>query len=262
MIRNIWNHREFILGMVKRDFDIRFTRSILGAAWAIADPLTMIIIYTVIFSKLMGSRLPGADNPWAYGIYLTAGLVAWEYFMEVINRSQNMFLEYGQLIKKLNFPRSAVPVIILLTSSINFVIILGIFFLFLLATGNWPGWIVLTMIPLILLQQAIAVGIGIILGSLNVFFRDVGQLTGVVLKFWFWLTPIVYPATILPDFIREKILSINMIARFIQTYQDIFVKHTMPDYMAFWPQLVLAVLVLAVGFILFMRLSDDILDEL
>jgi hypothetical protein len=108
MLRSIWSYRGFISGSVKREFQSRYRNSLLGAAWTVLNPLAMIVVYTIIFSQVMKARLPGADNGFAYSIYLCAGVLTWGLFAEIVSRVQNVFLEHANLIKKINFPRLSV----------------------------------------------------------------------------------------------------------------------------------------------------------
>jgi lipopolysaccharide transport system permease protein len=261
MARAVWNYRGFVLGSVQREFQTRYRNSLLGAVWTILNPLSMIIVYTVIFSQLMKARLPGVDNNLAYGIYLCAGILAWGFFAEIIGRSQSVFLEHANLIKKLSFPRICLPLIVVLNASVNFAIIFALFLGFLVVTQNFPGWSVLAVVPLLLIQVAFAIGLGIILGVLNVFFRDVGQLVGIALQFWFWLTPIVYPASILPESIRP-LIEANPMAALIAAYQGIFVYGQWPSWMSLWPITLLAVMFCLVGMRLFRKRSGEMVDEL
>lgn len=261
MARAVWSYRGFVLGSVKREFQTRYRNSLLGAAWTILNPLSMIIVYTVIFSQLMKARLPGVDNGLAYGIYLCAGIIAWGFFAEVIGRSQSVFLEHANLIKRLSFPRICLPLIVVLNAGVNFAIIFALFLGFLLVTQNFPGWAVLGVIPVLLIQITFSIGLGIILGVLNVFFRDVGQFVGILLQFWFWFTPVVYPLTILPEGIRSLICA-NPMVPLIAAYQDIFVYDRWPDWASLWPTALLAVVLCLLGMRLFRKRSGEMVDEL
>ncbi len=97
----------------------------LGAIWTIINPLSMIVVYTVIFSQVMRAKLPDMDSDFAYSIYLCSGVLTWGLFAEIVGRSQNVFLEYASLIKKLSFPRICLPIIVILNSLLNFGIICG-----------------------------------------------------------------------------------------------------------------------------------------
>ena len=216
----LWRYRGFVTSMVKREFRVRYLGSLLGSIWSILNPLAMIFIYTVIFSKVMRARLAVSDDAWAYGVFLCSGLLTWNYFTELLLRCQTIFIEQANLLKKVNFPRITLPVIILFSSTINFLIIFCIFLFFLLVTGRFPSWSLIGLIPLLLTQQAFALGFGTLLGTMNVFFRDVGHLVGIVVQFWFWLTPIIYPVAILPDKIKQFIM-LNPMTGIITSYQQI-----------------------------------------
>ena len=261
MARSVWNYRGFVIGSVKREFQTRYRNSLFGAAWTILNPLSMIIVYTVIFSQLMQARLPGVDNGLAYGIYLCAGILAWGFFAEVIGRSQSVFLEHANLIKKLSFPRICLPLIVMLNACLNFAIIFALFLGFLLVTNNLPGWAILGVIPVLLIQTAFAIGLGIILGVLNVFFRDVGQAFGILLQFWFWLTPIVYPASILPPSVQPW-LALNPLASIMAALQGILAAGRWPDWSTLWPAALLGLALCALGLQLYRRHVGDMVDEL
>ena len=194
IFRALWAYRGFILGSVQREFQSKYRNSLLGAAWTVINPLAMILVYTVIFAQVMRARLPGADSTFAYSIYLCAGVLTWGLFAEITGRAQNVFLENANLLKKLSFPRLCLPVTVVANAALNFGIVFALFTLFLIASGNFPGLPYLALLPVLAVQVLFAIGLGISLGVLNVFFRDVGQFFGIFLQFWFWLTPIVYPA--------------------------------------------------------------------
>ena len=261
MARAVWNYRGFVLGSVQREFQTRYRNSLLGALWTILNPLSMIIVYTVIFSQLMKARLPGVDSSLAYGIYLCTGILAWGFFAEVISRSQSVFLEHANLIKRLSFPRICLPLIVVLNAGVNFAIILALFLGFLLVTQNFPGWAVLGVIPVLLIQVAFSIGLGISLGVLNVFFRDVGQLMVIILQFWFWFTPIVYPLSILPKSI-QSLIALNPMAPLMAAYQGIFVYGRWPDWASLWPTALFAVVLCFLGMRLFRKRSGEMVDEL
>lgn len=100
MIKGLWRYRSFILGSIKREFQTKYRNSLLGAVWNVLNPLAMIVIYTVIFSQVMRAKLPGVDHSFAYSIYLCAGILSWGLFAEIISRSQVMFVDNGNLLKK------------------------------------------------------------------------------------------------------------------------------------------------------------------
>lgn len=261
MLKSAWVYRGFILGSVKREFQAKYRNSILGATWTVLNPLAMIVVYTLIFSQVMRSRLPGVDTPFAYSVYLCAGVLTWGLFAEITSRGQNVFLDHANLIKKLSFPRICLPIIVVLNAGLNFAIIFGLFTGFLVLSGNFPGWVFFGLVPVLIVQVALAIGLGIILGVLNVFFRDVGQFFGIFLQFWFWLTPIVYPVDILPAGVRS-LLDWNPMAALIHACQDILVHGRWPQWSTLLPATLTAALLCMLGMILFRRHAGEMVDEL
>ncbi len=261
ILRALWAYRGFILGSMQREFQARYRNSLLGATWAILSPLALIGVYTVIFSQVMRARLPGLDPTFGYSIYLCAGLLTWGLFAEITSRAQTMFIEHANLIKKLSFPRLCLPIVVVGGAGLNFSIIFTLFTLFLLISGNFPGWPFLAIWPVLSILVLLAIGLGITLGVLNVFFRDVGQAFGIFLQFWFWLTPIVYPPSVLPA-AWQPWLALNPLASIMMAFQDILAAGQWPRWSSLWPVAVLALLSCVIGLRLFRRRSGDMVDEL
>lgn len=261
MLKSLWAYRGFIFGSVKREFQSKYRNSLLGAAWTVINPLAMIIVYTVIFSQLMRAKLPGIDSTFAYSIYLCAGVLTWGLFAEIVGRAQNTFLEHANLLKKLSFPRLCLPVTVVANALLNFSIVFGLFSVFLLVSGNFPGLVYLAMIPVLGILVAFAIGLGISLGVLNVFFRDVGQFFGIVIQFWFWLTPIVYPISILSESVRS-LMSYNPMASLMAAFQDILVTGQWPVWQSLLPITILAAALCALGMHLFRKHVGEMVDEL
>jgi len=261
IFKSLWAYRSFVLGSAKREFQSKYRNSLLGAAWTVINPMAMIIVYTVIFAQIMRTRLPGVDSTFAYSIYLCAGILTWGLFAEIVSRAQNTFLEHANLLKKLSFPRLCLPVIVIANSMVNFFIVFGLFSLFLLISGNFPGLVYLALFPVLAILIVFSIGLGISLGVLNVFFRDIGQFFGIVIQFWFWFTPIVYPISILPESVRS-LMSYNPMANLIAAFQNIFVAGQWPVWQSLLPVTVLAIAMCALGMRLFRKHAGEMVDEL
>jgi lipopolysaccharide transport system permease protein len=261
MLKALWAYRGFILGSVQREFQSKYRNSLLGAAWNIINPLAMIVVYTVIFAQVMQAKLPGLNSTFAYSIYLCAGLLTWGLFAEMVGRGQTMFLDNANLLKKINFPRVTLPVIVAANAGLNFAIVFILFLAFLVISGNFPGWVILAIFPVLLLQIIFAIGLGMVLGVLNVFFRDVGQFFGIFLTFWFWLTPIVYPVSILPEGLKPY-MSLNPMEPVMAAYQGILVSHQWPQWERLWPTAILTCILCLLGLNLFKKNAGEMVDEL
>jgi homopolymeric O-antigen transport system permease protein len=261
MFRALWHYRGFVRASVWREFQARYRGSALGFLWNILQPLGTVVIFTVIFAQVMRARLPGVEDIYGYGIYLCSGLFAWNLFAEIVQRCLSVFVDNGNMLKKANFPKSSLPLIVVLSASLNFAIAFGIFLLFLLLTGRFPGFVVLTALPVVAILLLLAAGLGVFLGTLNVFLRDVGQAVNVGLSFWFWLTPIVYPVHALPEFARLW-LSVNPLAPIVASLQQIFVNGKSPDWLALAPPTAAALVIAALAMATFRARAGEIVDEL
>lgn len=261
IFKALWAYRGFILGNVKREFQSKYRNSLLGAAWTILNPLAMILVYTLIFTEVMRAKLPGIENTFGYSIYLCAGILTWGLFAEIVGRGQNIFLDNANLLKKLNFPRLCLPVVVIVNAGLNFTIVFGLFTGFLLATGNFPGVTFLALIPLLLILILFSIGLGITLGVLNVFFRDVGQFFGIFITFWFWLTPIIYPVNALSEELRG-FLEYNPMTGLMMAFQGILVSGQWPQWETLLPITLLAVVMCLLGMSLFRRHAGEMVDEL
>ncbi len=261
MIRNVWSFRDFIWSSVKREFQARWIGTQFGFFWILAQPLATILIFTVIFAQIMKPSLPNHSSRFAYSIYLCSGVLTWNLFAEILGRSVNIFVENANLLKKVNFPKLCLPIIVILSSVINFAIVMTIFVGFMLIVGAFPGWVILVALPVFALQILFTIGLGVFLATINVFYRDVNQTVQVVLQFWFWLTPIVYVPTTLPR-IAADIMAWNPIQVFVRAYHTIFLEHMLPDPMTFIYPVVLAVVMVFLGLFAFRKLQGEIVDEL
>lgn len=261
MLRDVWSFRDFITSSVKREFQSRWIGTQFGPFWIVAHPLANILIFTVIFAQIMKPGLPNHSSRFAYSIYLCSGILSWNLFSEMLSRTVNIFVENAQLLKKVHFPKLCLPIIVLASNVINFVIVMAIFLTFMLIIGAFPGWIIFAALPVLLIQLMFTSGLGIFLATINVFYRDIHQTVLVVLQFWFWLTPIVYVSTTLPKSALQ-IMKWNPMWPFIKAYQGIFLEKTTPEWSTFIYPAILTILGIWLGVFAFYKLQGEIVDEL
>jgi lipopolysaccharide transport system permease protein len=233
----------------------------LGAMWMFLNPLAMILVYTLVFSQVMRAKLSGVDSTFAYSIYLCAGTLSWSLFSEIVSRSLNMFIDNANILKKLSFPRICLPAVVVLNAALNFSIIFSLFILFLIFSNSFPGAIFLSVLPLLAVLILFALGLGMILGVLNVFFRDVGQFFGIFLQFWFWFTPVVYPVSVIPVSF-QSLIHWNPMVAIVGGFQAILVYQQSPNWKSVGCVGILAILLNILGLYLFRRHSGDMVDEL
>lgn len=258
----LWQARHFILSTIWSEFFSRVVRSRLGLFWIVLHPLMQVAIYAFVLSAILSAKLPGLEHSaYAYPAFITAGLLAWNLFSEIISRFLGVFVENANLLKKISFPRLVLPTVLcgsaLLNNSLLFLASLFIFALL----GQFPGSVIAWLPLLTLTLLGLAVGLGLGLGLLNVFLRDVGQVVNIALQFGFWLTPVVYSAALLPENYRW-LLYLNPLAGVVQGYQHVLVYHQAPDLVLLIYPACMAVLALIGSSILYRRSIDEVVDVL
>jgi len=261
MVRNLWAYRNFVFSSIRNDLVSRFARSKLGGLWMIINPLAQVAIYVLILSNVLSAKLPGIGNKYAYAIYLMAGLLAWALFNEIVSRCLSLFIEQGNLMKKMQFPRITLPAIVVGSSLLNNGFLLAAMFGVFPLLGHGFSTAMFWLLPLTLILVCFSIGLGLLLGVINVFVRDLGQLVPIALQMLFWFTPIVYPVTIIPENYRHW-LSFNPFYHFINAYQSIVVYGNSPDIGSVVVICIVTFLVLAFSLFLFRRASEEMVDAL
>lgn len=261
MLVAAWRYRSFVWSAIVGDFKSRFARSKLGGAWLILHPLAQVIMYALVLSTVLSAKLPGVSSRYSYSIYLVSGIVAWSLFSDVIQRCLTIFIEHSDLLKKVSFPRICLPMIVAGSVTINSLLLLLTSIAVFGILGHYPTIDFLWLPLLLLVTLALGMGIGLILGVLNVFFRDIGQIVPVVLQFAFWFTPIVYTADILPESYRPY-LQLNPMYHVVDAFHHVLVYRTSPEWEGLFFVSGASVSLLAFGLILFRRASSDIADAL
>jgi len=261
MLKLLWQYRHYIVNAIRTEFKGRFARSSLGALWMIFNPLAQVAIYALIFTNVIGARVQGVEGPYSFAIYLTAGILAWSLFADIITRCLNLFVQNGGLIKKVMFPKVVLPATAVGAAVFdNLMLFLAILLIFAIL-GHAPTAQIVWLPVLTLAVIALGVGIGLILGIMNVFVRDIGQAVPIVLQISFWFTPIVYPIAIIPER-YQGLLSLNPMYPIVRGYQDILVYGRAPHFSDVLVIVLISAALMVVGFILFLRANEEMADVL
>lgn len=261
MLHGAWHYRYYIVSAISAEFRNRFARSRLGGIWMLLHPLAQVAIFALVLSAVLAARLPEIDNRFAYAIYLSAGFLAWTLFTDLVNGGLNLFVSQGHLLKKIAFPRICLPLVALGTALVNhFSLLLAIVVLFTLL-GHPPSLLLFWLPVAMLVVAALGLGVGLVLGILNVFLRDIGQIVPIALQFGFWLTPIVYMADMLPDRLQPY-LALNPMQPLVAAYQDILAFQRFPDWLPMIGGVLMAGLSLVLAWVLFRRADAEMVDLL
>ena len=220
-----------LIHFVRQDLVDRHASSALGATWTFFLPLANILIFTLVFSRIMGARLESQGfehlGQYSYSVFLIAGLLAWNAFASSLTRITQVFQEKAGLITKVNIPLLSLPLYVIISETIIYLISMAFFTVFLFAIDfNWRGtWL---WVPVIfVIQQMLAYGLGLLCAIMSVFFRDIRELLSVVTQLWFWLTPIVYVSTILPEQ-WHAVFRWNPMYHVIEAFRDVLIAGTNP----------------------------------
>lgn len=211
-------HREAIGIFVGRDIRGRYVNSVLGLWWAVIQPLALLLLYTFVFSRIMNIRLGGRDGPGDFALYLFCGLLPWLAFADAVTRSTSVVVEQTPLIKKVVFPSEILPIHVVLSALVVEGVGLALLLAGITLWGRPPGWSLLALPLVVALQFLFTTGVAWLLAALAVFVRDTRHVVGLCLTLGMFLTPIVYPASMVPERFRW-VLTINPMAYLVDAYR-------------------------------------------
>lgn len=260
LLGSAWRYRGFIISSVANDFRARVARSKLGTLWIVLQPLAQALIFAIVLSNVLAAKLPGITNKFAFAVYLLSGLLCWTLFAEIVQRCLTVFIDNASLLKKMQFPRISLPLVVVGTAATANLILLAVILILIPILGISLSPVLVWLPLLMLLTIAVATGIGLLLGTLNVFSRDIGQVMQVVMQFWFWMTPIAYPANIIPEPFKV-VLEINPVAALVTGYHDVLLYGRTPE-VSLVPAAVVAAVTLTLAFVIFRRASPEMVDVL
>ncbi|WP_303851562.1 ABC transporter permease [Seleniivibrio woodruffii] len=216
----IWRFRAFIAGSVLTGFRVKFARSRLGGLWGVISPLCQSAVYALVLSSVLSPRTSSAEV--SYAAYLLAGTLGWAFFADVTLGCVNVFTDNANIIKKVSFPSAVLPFAAAGTAVINAALLLVSVAVVFIFTGQRVTAYALWLPALYGCALLLGLGLGFLLGILNVFMRDIKHMMQVVMQFWFWLTPVVYMADIIPAGYGH-LLKLNPLYPVVTGFQDALV---------------------------------------
>lgn len=194
-VKDLWAYRELLYFLTWRDVKVRYKQTLLGATWAILQPLMTMLIFTLLFGRLAGISSEGIPYPiFAYG-----GLLIWTFFSNSVTNSGNSLVGSAHLITKIYFPRMIVPAGAVAAGVVDLVLAFSIQIALMIYYGVRPTWALLMVVPLVLLTTLLALGVGMWLSALNVKYRDVRYAIPFLMQLWMFASPIIYPVSLLPE---------------------------------------------------------------
>jgi lipopolysaccharide transport system permease protein len=256
-LREVWEYRELLGFLAWRDLKVRYKQTAIGVAWAVLQPLAMMAVFTIFFGKL--ARLPSDGLP--YPVFALAGLLPWNLFARVLAASSDSLIRDQGLISKVYFPRLIIPLSSSLAALVDFVISLGLLVVLMVLYRVTPG-IELLLLPILTLVLVMtALGIGFWLSALNVEFRDVQHMLPFLTQLWFFLTPVVYPASLVPEAYRG-IHSLNPMVGVVESFRWVLLGSQAPPPLSLLVSSVIALVLFATGIFYFRSRERSFADSL
>lgn len=258
-VSRLWGYRLLLVIWLRFNILSRYSQATLGILWIILLPLTTSLVLAFVFSQFLRIRIEDLQVPFV--TFFLAALVPWTLFQQGITRGASCVFNQIGLINQVYFPREILVLITLGEALVD------VFFMFIAMlvingfSGVAPNWLYIYLPILVLIQAFFMIGLMLFLGSLSVMVRDIPQLIGVLLQLLFYLSPILYPTSLIPERYRF-ILAINPLVPLIQAYRDIIVYARTPDFSTLYFPLVVSVIILFMGYVYFKSKEDGFADRL
>jgi ABC-type polysaccharide/polyol phosphate export permease len=224
-LAELWAYRHLIGNLVRRDLKVRYKNSVLGVAWSMVSPLLMMGVFWLVFSKLRGEQFPN------FHVWLLIGILAWNWFSVSLNAGAGSVVHNAALINKVYFPREVLPISVVLSEMVNFLLALPVLFLLLALAGLPPTVFALWLPVIILIQFCFTLGLAFLVATGNVYYRDTAVILEVVLLAWFFLSPIFYKYEAFSSTVQVPVLGTvpssrlmyiaNPIASLLAVYRDV-----------------------------------------
>lgn len=255
LIKELYKYREFLRTSIKKEIRGKYKKSFLGVLWSFLNPLLMLAVYAIIFPIILKNDIPN------YVLFLFTAMIPWTFFTTTLTQGTNTMLMNGNIIKKVYFPREILPISIVTSGLINFLISCIIMFVFLIFGGLGLTKYALLMPIIIIIQYIFQLGLILLLSSITVYLRDLEHIIGIVIQVMFYGTPIVYSIRTM-DNVLVNILKLNPMTHIIEGYRSILYYQELPDFFGLGIVAIISVILVMIGFKVFDKLQKRFAEEL
>lgn len=255
-MKELYNYRQMIFSLVKKDLRGRYKGSVLGFLWTFVNPLLQLCVYTIVFSVLLPTNID------KYYLHLFVALIPWIFFSSAITVGSSSVIAQKDLIKKIYFPREVIPIAYVTSCFVNMLLCFVVIFAVILFSGTGFNLRAILCLPLIMVvEYLLALGMAMLTSAVTVYFRDLEHILGIVSMAWMYMTPVMYSIDIVPAKYRTA-FSLNPMTPVIQAYRDILYYAKVPELSTLASAFFLGVIFLVVGNLVFSKLKKRFAEEL
>lgn len=255
-IKEIYQYREMIFSLVRRDLRGKYKGSVLGFFWTFLNPLLQLVVYTIVFSVFFKNNIE------KFYIFLFIGLVPWLFFSTCISGGATSVVNQENLVKKIYFPRQVLPISFVTSAFVNMLLTFIVIFAVLIVSGYGIYFTILWALPIVMIvEYLLALGITMLFSALTVYFRDLEYVLGIIAMAWMYLTPILYEVDTIPEE-YQKLIYLNPMTGIILCYKEILYYKKLPELGMIVSGLVIGVLFLIGGFVIFEKMQKRFVEEL
>ena len=248
-------YKELLAELTKREIKARYKQSVLGYAWVILNPFFQMLVMAFVFSKIL--RITNLSVP--YALFLYVGLLPWNLFAASVGSAMNSLVSNGSLLTKIYFPREIFVISTILAKIVDFLLASLVLIVFFIYFHQPITLNILWIIPIFFIQQLFTYGLSLILSALNLFYRDIQYLFGLILLIWMYLTPVIYPTEMFPER-YQWIFKLNPMAVLINAYRQVMLGGGMPNLTSLGIALLLSIMMVISGYQVFKRLEGLFAD--
>lgn len=256
LLKELWEYREMIISLTKRDLKSRYKGSVLGFFWMFLNPLLQLGVYTIVFSTIMRMGIE------KFYLFMFVALVPWLFFSSCLSSGPSVIFSQQDMVKKIYFPREVLPLSFTISQFVNMLLSFIVIFAVVLISGvtiNLVAWLYLPLIMII--EFVLGLGITYLVSALSVYFRDLQYIMGIISMAWMYLTPVIYPVEMVPEqFI--KLFYLNPMTAITIAYRDILYYGRIPEIGTLLNAVIMGILVLIIGQFVFSKLQRHFVEEL
>jgi homopolymeric O-antigen transport system permease protein len=260
----LWQYRDLLVFLAWRDVKVRYRQTVLGATWVLLQPLLTMTVFAIFFGRL--AKMPSNGIP--YPIWCYCGLLPWTYFSYVLTQSSNSLVNNQNLVKKVFFPRLVIPLSNAVDGLVDFSITLSVLFIMMWWYGIHPTSRIALLPPIMLLAISTVIGMGLWLSALNVEYRDVRYVVPFLTQFWMFISPVVYPASLVPVTYKfgsyevplRTLYGLNPMVGVIEGFRWTLLGTDQPLDITLWPAVVVSAMMLISGLHYFKRMERRFAD--